>query len=160
MRREPALNPWDHSLGSRPVPRERGVRFGQCAKPAPFLSPAACSRPSPQYIVAAGILEPQADHALRAARFCLQIVGAAQMCLVDPSNPARGCLTVRVGMASGPAVGSCVSATRPKFTLVGDTVNTAARMVRLQQAHGHQSAVPSPAVGGRRTVRSHWPDLT
>ena len=98
--------------------------------------------------MAAGIPEPLVDHALRAARFCLQIVGAAQMCLVDPSNPARGCLTVRVGMASGPAVGSCVSATRPKFTLVGDTVNTAARMVRLQHARGHQSAVSQPS--GRR----------
>ena len=47
---------------------------------------------------------------------------AAARTVVDPENPARGFVSIRVGMHCGPATGTVIGSLRPKYTLLGDTV--------------------------------------
>ena len=86
------------------------------------------------YIAASGVPDFQTDHALRAARFGLEVARAAQQCAVDPAAEAMGCVAVRVGLSSGSAVGTLVGTRHPKWTLLGDTVNVAARMESSSEA--------------------------
>lgn len=67
---------------------------------------------------------PQGDHALRAACFALDIAAAAASCPVDPDDESAGFVAVRVGLHSGPVIGTVVgnARNRPKYTLLGDTV--------------------------------------
>ena len=107
-------------------------------------------RPSPQYIAAAGVPKAKADHAIRAACYGLDLVQAARSCMVDPRNPKLGYVKIRVGIDTGSATGYCVSSSRPKYTLVGDAVNVAARMVRI---------VPWRTLRGEPLPTQRWPGL-
>jgi len=79
-----------------------------------------------------GAPEEQADHAVRALRAAQAIAAAIcadniQRCAAD-LPPVR----VRIGLHSGPVVvGNIGSASRINYTIVGDTVNTAARIEEL-----------------------------
>lgn len=76
------------------------------------------------YMAAAGAPVAREDHARAAVRLALAIVDA-----VAQERLAGGIgLRVRVGLASGPAVGGVIGAQRAAFDLWGDTVNLAARM--------------------------------
>ena len=79
-----------------------------------------------------GIPRPQADNAVRMTRF-------ANECLVKMSQMQQGrlvaaCgegtkeLSLRVGIHSGPVTGGVLRASKARFQLFGDSVNTAARM--------------------------------
>jgi len=76
------------------------------------------------YMAVAGAPEPRPDHATAALRF-----GRAVLAEVEAWRRANDlALEVRVGLASGPAVGGIIGRQRLLFDLWGGTVNTAARM--------------------------------
>ena len=81
------------------------------------------------YLAACNVLEDQAaDHAARLARFAMDAVAAARATRLDDADPASPAVQIRVGLPSGPASAALVGAQGFKFTLIGDTVNTASRM--------------------------------
>lgn len=76
------------------------------------------------YMAVAGAPLAQPDHAQRALRFALGIVAATAAWRHDNDVD----LQLRVGAASGPAVGGVIGRQRMLFDLWGSTVNTAQRM--------------------------------
>jgi hypothetical protein len=68
------------------------------------------------------------DHTKRIAQFARECVEAAAATAVDEENSSLGFVKIRVGLHSGPVVSNVVGSRNPKFTIIGDTVNSAARM--------------------------------
>ena len=78
------------------------------------------------FLGVAGIPNEEEDHAVRAAAFALEAIEEAKKTPVCPAKPHLGCVSIRFGLASGPVVATVIgSASHPKFTLFGTTVNTA-----------------------------------
>jgi class 3 adenylate cyclase len=76
------------------------------------------------YMAAAGIPEPQADHAARVARFALRMLDA-----VDDIGGATDLkLQARIGIHTGPIVSGVIGTHKFAYDVWGDTVNTASRM--------------------------------
>ena len=76
------------------------------------------------YMAVAGAPTPREDHAVAAIAF-----GRAMIEAVGDVRASRGTpLDVRVGIASGPAVGGVIGERRLQFDLWGDTVNLASRL--------------------------------
>ena len=76
------------------------------------------------YMVAAGIPEPQADHALRIARFALRMLEAVDAIAMVTDVK----LEARVGVHTGPIVAGVIGTHKFAYDIWGDTVNTASRM--------------------------------
>ncbi|MEO3435140.1 adenylate/guanylate cyclase domain-containing protein [Inquilinus sp. CAU 1745] len=77
-----------------------------------------------------GAPEAQPDHAARALRAARDIFHATAVC--DPEEEDRPPIRLRVSVHTGPAVvGNIGSPSRINYTIVGDTVNTAARIDSL-----------------------------
>jgi adenylate cyclase len=70
------------------------------------------------YMVAAGIPVPRSDHAHALAAMALDMLAYA----------ARGPLSFRAGINSGPAVAGVIGTRKFQYDVWGDTVNTASRM--------------------------------
>ena len=81
------------------------------------------------YLAAANLLEDQrGDHAARVARFARDAAAAAAATRLDDTDPSSPAVQIRIGIHCGPASAVVVGAQGLKFTVVGDTVNTASRM--------------------------------
>ncbi len=85
------------------------------------------------YMVAAGLPEPRADHAVAATRMALGMTQALQR--VNEQHGHK--LEVRIGINSGPVVAGVIGKKKFIYDLWGDTVNTASRM----ESHGQKGTV-------------------
>lgn len=80
------------------------------------------------YMAAAGLPEPAADHAARAAHMALDMIEA-----LERFNRSRGCsLQMRIGINSGAVVAGVIGKHKFIYDLWGEAVNTASRM----ESHG------------------------
>ena len=82
-----------------------------------------------------GIPTHQTHHTLRVAKFALQAIAAAKDTLLDADDASYGAVKVRVGMHVGQVVGVLIGAMRPKYTLLGDTMNIGAGPRALPRPH-------------------------
>jgi adenylate cyclase len=80
---------------------------------------------------------PQADHAARALRCAHAMKAAFNALNLTRGQEGKAPLRLSIGLHSGPAlVGAIGAANRREFTVVGDTVNLAARMENLTRQYG------------------------
>ncbi|CAB9521724.1 Receptor-type guanylate cyclase gcy [Seminavis robusta] len=83
------------------------------------------------YMAVAGVPKPQADHAVRVAKFaneCQLKMSQMRARLVARLGPDTGDLSIRIGIHSGSLTGGVLRGAKARFQLFGDTVNHASRM--------------------------------
>jgi class 3 adenylate cyclase len=76
------------------------------------------------YMAAAGVPDPQEDHARRAALLALDM----RETVASWTLPDRSRLQLRIGINSGPVIAGVIGTKRFLYDLYGDAVNTASRM--------------------------------
>ncbi len=76
------------------------------------------------YMVASGVPEPRADHAVALALMALDMIDAAR----DISNETNLPINIRAGMASGPMMAGVIGKRKFSYDVWGDPVNLASRL--------------------------------
>lgn len=76
------------------------------------------------FMVAGGMPDPQADHAIRVAYMALDMMDEARKYAVETGEVVE----LRIGVHTGPAVAGVIGTTKPLYDVWGDTVNTASRL--------------------------------
>ena len=72
------------------------------------------------YMAVTNLTENQDDdHARRIAEFSIAAIEAANDTLIDPNDPDRGTVNIRVGFSSGPVVADVVGSLSPRVSSVG-----------------------------------------
>ena len=106
------------------------------------------------YMVAGGVAQPQPrTHAARVAAFALAAIEEAAVTPVSEKQPELGTLQIRAGFHCGPVVGGLVGSDKLKFSVYGDTVNTASRC----ESNGHaQRLTTSEAGAAELAVQAPW----
>jgi class 3 adenylate cyclase len=80
------------------------------------------------------------------SRFATAALIAAAATPIDPAAPELGTVVLRIGLHSGSCSAGVVGRDNPKFTLFGDTVNTAARMEQTALAGRVQCSAATAAL--------------
>ncbi|MEM7066156.1 MAG: adenylate/guanylate cyclase domain-containing protein [Cyanobacteria bacterium P01_B01_bin.77] len=80
------------------------------------------------YMVAAGLPQPQANHAVAVAAMAVEM----QETLADFNAQTNQTIALRIGIHTGPVVAGVIGLKKFAYDLWGDTVNTASRM----ESHG------------------------
>ncbi|CAD5110834.1 DgyrCDS196 [Dimorphilus gyrociliatus] len=78
------------------------------------------------YVIVAGLNEKNENHASEMATICTTILEISKYFNISKNNLN---LKVKIGIHSGPMVSCVMGVLLPKYFLVGDTINTASRMV-------------------------------
>ena len=88
------------------------------------------------YVAVAGVPEPQADHAVRMAKFAQEIMlkfNEVTHALDKTLGPETSDLQLRIGLASGPVTGGVLQRDKSIFQLFGSTVSMATRMEQTSE---------------------------
>ena len=88
------------------------------------------------YMVAGGLPEPRAEHAIAVADMGLRMLDVVHETAEALGRP----LSVRIGIHSGPVVAGIIGRNKFIYDVWGDTVNTASRM----ETYGRPAAFTSP----------------
>ncbi|CAB9519676.1 Receptor-type guanylate cyclase gcy [Seminavis robusta] len=100
------------------------------------------------------VKDQEEDHAKRIAEFAVDAVAAAKTIPIDEDNEDRGFLNIRVGFHSGPVCAAVLGTINPKFSLYGDTVNTASRM----ESNGEPGRIHC-SIDSAKLLKQQCPDM-
>jgi class 3 adenylate cyclase len=96
------------------------------------------------YLVAGGLLDTRADHAVAVAEMALAMLEAVESVSQALDEPLR----LRIGLHTGPLIAGVIETHKFAYDIWGDTVNTAKRMETYGlPGHVHVSATTRRALG-------------
>ena len=76
------------------------------------------------YMATTNLVKDQSsDHVLRLAQFSLDAIKVANQTPIDPDDPTKGFVQIRVGFNTGPVISDVVGSRLPKYSVFGDAVN-------------------------------------
>lgn len=80
------------------------------------------------YMTVTNLAKTQPDHVSIMAHYAIDALNAATTTLIDEEDPAKGHVQIRIGFHSGPVASHVVGSRNPRYSIIGDTVNIAARL--------------------------------
>ena len=83
------------------------------------------------FMAVANLAECQDDHEATLAFFALEAIEVASRTLVNTKDPECGTLSLRCGFHSGPVLAHMVGSHTPRYTIIGETVNTASKIEQV-----------------------------